>query len=382
MEYDNDKIIRPAYRIEIFYWTVLAVFSPVFNSLVFFPNDWKFWPLLLMISLLLLPAYIVYARIILPRVLFPRHYLVFIFSSVNFVILLQLIIYGLYQLFHFQSPLAAKAYFAPTVATVARESLWTILNMCMAIAITFIRKALDEKYLIEDLWKDNINFKLKYLRSQLNPHFLFNTLNSIYSLSLQKSDKTPEVVVRLADIMRYLVDDCNEPRIALDKEIEFIRNYIEIEKIRFQADIRFEVEGETRGVMIEPYLFISFIENGFKHALHSESERPYIYITLTCGGGQVALTVVNNTHMDLETQAKKVQGTGIRNSKLLLELLYPGSYALDIIQTEKKERRKSITRLKNARERLKLLYPDTHTLDVILNHNSFTVSLILNPGAR
>ena len=254
--------------------------------------------------------------------------------------------------------------------------------MCMAIAIAFIRPALDEKYLIDDLRKDNINFKLKYLRSQLNPHFLFNTLNSIYSLSLQKSDKTPEVVVRLADIMRYLVDDCNEPRIALDKEIEFIRNYIEIEKIRFQADIRFEVEGETRGVMIEPYLFISFIENGFKHALHSESERPYIYITLTCGGGQVALTVVNNTHMDLETQAKKVQGTGIRNSKLLLELLYPGSYALDIIQTEKKERRKSITRLKNARERLKLLYPDTHTLDVILSHNSFTVSLILNPGHR
>ena len=98
--------------------------------------------------------------------------------------------------------------------------------------------------LLATLQKDNNNFRLKYLRSQLNPHFLFNTLNSIYSLSLQKSDKTPEVVVKLADLMRYLIYECNEEKVPLDKEIEFIRNYIEIEKIRYNADVRFSVEGE------------------------------------------------------------------------------------------------------------------------------------------
>src|SRR5204863_4235545 len=128
----------------------------------------------------------------------------------------------------------------------------------LATAIPFIKKALDEKDIITVLQKDNTFYKLRYLRAQLNPHFLFNTLNSIYSLSLQKSDKAPDVVVRLADIMRYLIYECNEEKISLDKEIEFIKNYIEIEKIRYKADVRFSVEGETEGIMIEPFLFMSF----------------------------------------------------------------------------------------------------------------------------
>jgi two-component system, LytTR family, sensor kinase len=189
------------------------------------------------------------------------------------------------------------------------------------------------------------------------------------------------VVLKLADIMRYLIDDCNEPKILLDKEIAFIRNYIEIEKIRHQANIRFTVEGETSGVMIEPFLFISFIENGFTHAFNNSFTDPFMFITLKVEPGQVGLTVINNTNIDLETQSKRIDGTGLKNSKSLLEILYPGSYDLQIIQTEQQERQKSILRLKNARERLKLLYPDSHTLDVILGNNVFTVSLILKSPA-
>ena len=113
-------------------------------------------------------------------------------------------------------------------ATVIRESLWIMLNMVLATSISFLKKNFDRTNLIAALEKDNANFKLKYLRSQLNPHFFFNTLNSIYSLSLQKSDKTPEVVVKLADLMRYMIYDCEEEKISLNKEIDFIRNYIDI----------------------------------------------------------------------------------------------------------------------------------------------------------
>jgi LytS/YehU family sensor histidine kinase len=249
--------------------------------------------------------------------------------------------------------------------------------MSLAIAIFFIKQALDEKDELRNVQRDNTFFKLRYLRAQLNPHFLFNTLNSIYSLSLQKSDRTPEVVVKLADIMRYLIEDCNQSKILLTKEIEFIQNYLEIEKIRHKADIRFTVEGQTEGVLIEPLLFISFIENGFKHALDNSYDNSFIYITLKSEPGQITLTVVNNTNIDIETQSKKIQGTGIRNSKNLLELLYPGDYALNIIQTDTQEDRKSVTRIKNAKQRLKSLYPDSHTLDVILSNNAFTVSLII-----
>jgi LytS/YehU family sensor histidine kinase len=197
-------------------------------------------------------------------------------------------------------------------------------------------------------------------------------------LSLQKSDKTPEVVVKLSDLMRYMIYDSNEEKVPLIKEIEFIQNYIEIEKIRYKADVRFTIEGETDGVMIEPFLFISFIENGFKHAFNNSYTDPFIYITLKIEPEQVSLSVVNNTNMDLETQAKRIHGTGIKNSKSILELLYPASHALDIIQTDNQER-KSELRLKHARERLEALYPDSHTLDVILSKNAFTVSLIIKP---
>jgi two-component system LytT family sensor kinase len=249
--------------------------------------------------------------------------------------------------------------------------------MNLSLLAFHIRQSIEQKEELQLAKKESSFFQLRYLRAQLNPHFLFNTLNSIYSLSLQKSDRAPEVVVRLADIMRYLIYECDEESIPLDKEIDFIRNYIEIEKIRHQADIRLTVEGNTSGVRIEPFLFISFIENSFKHAMDHSFSEPFIYITIKIGSGQITLNVINSTDADLEMQAKRINGKGIAHSRSLLELLYPKSFDLDIIQTQKDENRTSRLRLHNARERLESLYPDSHTLDVILNKSSFTVSLIL-----
>src|SRR5260221_106713 len=229
----------------------------------------------------------------------------------------------------YRSP-AARAYFTLHGATIAREGWWTAVNMALSIAIFYVRKADDDKDMLVVMKKENAFYQLRYLRSQLNPHFLFNTLNSIYSLALQKSDKAPEVVVKLADIMRYLIYECNEEKIPLNKEIEFIRNYIEIERLRYQADIRLTVEGFTDDIMIEPFLFISFIENGFKHALDNSFSEPFIYITLKIEPGQIVLNVINSTNADLETQAKqRMSGKGIANSSSLLELLYPDAYQLD-----------------------------------------------------
>lgn len=377
MEYDNDRIIKPVYNIEIFYWVLLILMNPLVNGVTFFLLDWQMWIVLPIVSLAVFPAYLLYSRL-MGAFFIQRRFVFFVLGSIFCFLIIQTFLFAVYSvILKIASYPAALSYFSYHFNTILRESIWTIINMSMAIAIFFIKQALDEKDELRNIQRDNAFFKLRYLRAQLNPHFLFNTLNSIYSLSLQKSDKTPEVVIKLADIMRYLVEECDQPKILLTKEIEFIQNYLEIEKVRHTADIRFEVEGETGGVMIEPFLFISFIENGFKHALDNAFDKSFIYITLKSGPGQIALTVVNNTNIDIETQAKKIQGTGIRNSKSLLDLLYPGDYALNIIQTETLEQKKSFTRIKNARERLKSLYPDSHTLDVILSNNAFTVSLII-----
>jgi LytS/YehU family sensor histidine kinase len=378
MEYDNDRIKRPTSRGELTAWAAFIAISPLVCAVTAFATSPDIWPALLVVSILMFPIYFFYSRLI-GTVFWARGRQggAFLLTILTFLIAhaLLLSIYFIIRLFPL-TPLETK-WFSPSTPTLARESVWILVNLVLAIAILHIRRSIDERDALNLALKDNTFFKLKYLRAQMNPHFLFNTLNSIYSLSMQQSQKTPEVVVRLADIMRYLIYECDEEKIPLDKEIEFIRNYIEIEKIRHNADIRFTVEGLTAGIMIEPFLFISFVENGFKHAMDNTFSDPFIYITLRVGDGQIVLNVINSTSAGLHETAKKMSGKGIANSRSLLEILYPDAYELDIIQTEKEENRNSQLRIRNARERLESLYPDNHTLNVILSKSAFTVSLVI-----
>jgi two-component system LytT family sensor kinase len=378
MEYDNDRLRKRTPRIEVFYWVLLALLSPVMDCITILPTDIPGWFLALLVSGISFPLYLVYSHVMGTMFLFHKWKLLPALMHLLSFCVIGVFILTLYSLLlKFGLRPVERAYLSLTAHTILRVSWWVAVNMSLSIAIFYIRQSIDEKSLLQDVKKESSFFQLRYLRAQLNPHFLFNTLNSIYSLSLQKSDRAPEVVVRLADIMRYLIYECDEESIPLDKEIEFIRNYIEIEKIRHTADIRLTVEGNTSGVRIEPFLFISFIENGFKHAMDHSFGEPFIYITVKTGNGQLTLNVINSMEADLETQAKRINGKGIAHSRSLLELLYPSAYDLDIIQTQKDESRTSQLRLRNARERLETLYPDSHTLDVILNKSSFTVSLIL-----
>lgn len=378
MEYDNDRIIKVTYKNELYCWILFAVISPMLNSISSFPHQKPAWWLLLTVSLLILPLYILYSRIIVPKFLFTRNWMLYGAFTMAFFLVILALIFLLYRISLLYDHDPWTYYFSYSTSSVVRESSWIIINICLAIGIAYMRVKLDEEEKMGTLRKENNFYKLRYFRTQLNPHFLFNTLNSIYSLSLNNTAKTPEVIIRLSDIMRFLIYECNEEKIPIEKEIEFIRNYIEIERIRYDADIQFTVEGNTAGVMIEPFLFISFIENGFKHAIDTSFAKPFIYITLKVSQYQIVFNVINNTSLELEAQAKKIRGKGLENSKSVLELLYPEGYALDIIQTEKKERKESKSRLKNAQERLQRLYPDTHTLDIILSNNTFTVSLIFN----
>jgi sensor histidine kinase YesM len=378
MEYDNDRLRRRTTRTETVCWVLVGLLSPVTDTFaILHHNVAGFVPLV--ISGITFPLYLLYAYLLGTPFISrrPRTFPILLFGlsllAIGFLIL------TMYSVIFNPNAKGAllMTYVSLNTYTIYRVFGWVTVNMSLSLLAFNIGRSIDQNDELQTAKKESSFFQLRYLRAQLNPHFLFNTLNSIYSLSLQKSDRAPEVVVRLADIMRYLIYECDEETIPLDKEIDFIRNYIEIEKIRHQADIRLTVEGATAGVRIEPFLFISFIENSFKHAMDNSFKEPFIYITVKVGNGQITLNVINSTDADLELQAKRINGKGIAHSRSLLELLYPKSFDLDIIQTEKDESRTSQLRLRNARERLETLYPDSHTLDVILNKSSFTVSLIL-----
>ena len=321
MEYDNDRIVPGTHRAEIICWAAVAGLPVLLNGLGSFPEDGRAWLALAITSLISLPLYMLFSRLAVPRFLFGRKYVVFIACTAGLALMAFGLVFLLFNWTDGWVPDNRKNYFAFSGWSIAREMAWVALNTFFAVFIAQFRRRLDEKHTLAVIEKELEYYKIRYFRTQLNPHFLFNTLNSIYSMSLQQKERTPEVVVRLADIMRFLIYECNEDKIPLDREIEFIRNYIEIEKIRYDADIRFSIDGDTTGVMIEPFLFISFIENGFKHAIDNSFAKPFIYISLTVRAGELRLTVINNTSLEIESQAKKILGKGLTNSKAVLDLL-------------------------------------------------------------
>ncbi len=184
------------------------------------------------------------------------------------------------------------------------------------------------------LTTQSIQTELRFLKSQINPHFLFNTLNNLYALTLKKSDKAPEIVLKLSEIMRYMLYECNEKRVLLTKEIQYIHNYLDLERLRQTgaADIRFTSEGKISDQMVAPLLFVPFLENSFKHGLnHHVQGGGFVRLHLTVRGDDLEFYIENSKAEGLPRQEHpRSGGIGLTNVRQRLEILYPGSYNLQI----------------------------------------------------
>lgn len=178
--------------------------------------------------------------------------------------------------------------------------------------------------------KEKIAAELKALKAQINPHFLFNTLNNLYSLSIEKSDKAPDVIVKLSDLMSYILYDCKVEEVALKNEMDFISNYLELEKNRFEdrVEINFQKEIDNPSLQIAPLLFIPFIENAFKHGFSSGKNR--IDILWQCREGIINFSIENNANQYEAESDNYKKGVGIENVKRRLELLYPKNHSVKI----------------------------------------------------
>jgi len=185
----------------------------------------------------------------------------------------------------------------------------------------------------KDLETQRMQSEIKFLKSQINPHFLFNTLNSLYALTLKKSDKAPEIVIKLSEMMRYMLYECNERRVPLQKEVNYIENYLALEKLRQsgQSDIQFKVEGQITDQTIAPLLFVPFLENSFKHGLNHQINEGYMHVTMKVLDEKLLLRVLNSkpNHSSLPIQNQN-GGIGLVNVRRRLSLLYPNQYKLDI----------------------------------------------------
>jgi len=178
--------------------------------------------------------------------------------------------------------------------------------------------------------------EVSYLKAQINPHFLFNTLNSLYALSLEKSDETPDAILKLSSIMRYVVTESSNDFVTLNKEMKYIEDYVDLQKLRMvdSTNFNFYKEGDFNQNKIAPLILIPFIENAFKYGLNPE-KISLITINITIKDGLLLLNVSNSKTVKNVHEKQKTE-TGLENTLLRLNYLYPDKHTLTIKQTEEK----------------------------------------------
>ena len=180
---------------------------------------------------------------------------------------------------------------------------------------------------------------MKFLKSQISPHVLFNNLNNIYSYALEGSSKTPQMILKLSELMRYMLDDAREKWVSLQKEIDYLRDYIELQKIRLEdrGDVRFEVEGNLENKQIAPLLLVAFVENSFKHGMSVSGEKIFIRIKVRVEDGKLYFSAVNSHSQNVNSSdISDEKGIGLDNVRKRLELLYSTRHRLQVEQDEER----------------------------------------------
>jgi len=210
-----------------------------------------------------------------------------------------------------------------------------ILAFALSSALRLMMEWLKTERERQDMESEKLTSELAFLKSQINPHFLFNTLNNICSLARKKSDSTEEAIIRLSQIMRYMLQDSKDEKVSLAREVEYLQSYIELQKMRLpgQVKVDFTVEGNPELVSIEPLLLIPFVENAFKHGV-SYQEESEIGIRLACTGNSVAFHVINRVVRSQGERIEQGSGIGLKNVMRRLELLYPGRHRLEALESE------------------------------------------------
>ncbi|MBT3243811.1 MAG: sensor histidine kinase [Bacteroidetes bacterium] len=289
-------------------WRIHTLYTTGFTLVAFYFSFWLISPYVLL------------------NKVFIKNFLVFLFGA-------SLIMVMKISGYHILNPLLENIYEQHQLLSVAfliADSTNTSLIMAIAILIRISMNYYMEKQLKADLVLQQHSTELALLKAQINPHFFFNTLNNIYSLVYKKSDDAPEALLKLSEIMRYMLYETKTDLVPLEKELVHLENYLELEKLRVKdpSFISYKTKGDIKGIFVPPLLLLSFVENAFKHGKR-KVDNPGIIIRLRVGIDELDFTVINYTLDNLPAKKQK-EGIGLQNVSRRLELLYPDSHDLEI----------------------------------------------------
>lgn len=281
-------------------------------------------------------------RVLIPRLFEQKRYGAYLLSVLATLVGGAFLIAGLYRLVYLGGigggirvgplrPFVLVVFFIQTAVFVIASSLLHFVKEW----VVFKDAALE----LAELERKKLEAELLALRAQINPHFLFNALNNIYALSLDASPKTPDIILKLSDLMRYILYECRTPRVDLEKELAFVENYLEVERLRVSDDVEvcFNTVGHLAGQQVAPLLFMPLIENAFKHGVGSQVDGAFVHILMQYDQpDQLTFEIENSKEAALVRYDADdpYHGVGLTNVRKRLQLLYPEAHTFDIQDTE------------------------------------------------
>ncbi len=218
--------------------------------------------------------------------------------------------------------------FTDTILLMIIYGIYTLLTALLKLSRSWFK--------IKELEKENTELELNTLRFQINPHFLLNSLNSIYALALKKSDATPEVILKLSRMLKHILYGEVDNKISLQHEVNYLNHYVELQKLRFteNADIRFNAKGDFKNQVIAPLILITFFENSFKHGVSGKINGAYAHFDLNFSDNKLNLMAENSKGKNNNTPGGG--GIGLENVKKRLDLLYKDKHSLEIKEDDSK----------------------------------------------
>jgi two-component system, LytTR family, sensor kinase len=335
------KRLPTRYYRHIAFWLVryFFLFQMIFCSMYFFLNlnVWKCLNRGLTLSLYLVLAEIIFTYLIVYWLIptFFKLHKIFFITGLIFLSALLVIAESPIYIYWFQLQKLPRYSFV-----LIWECVMIITTMSHEICGLFIACRLFKNYYLkmeerETLIAENTHAEMQLLKAQVHPHFLFNTLNNIYSFALRKSPDAGGLVLKLSDTLKYMINDCEAPFVPLEKELKLIQDYIGLEKVRYgeRLDMDVEIKGDYKSKLIVPLLLIPFVENTFKHGASKMLKQPWIKLKIIIAGNKFFMQINNNKPLKAFSGNGK-NGIGLKNVQKRLELLYPGKHELIIKQTE------------------------------------------------
>ncbi|OCX54286.1 hypothetical protein BEL04_08490 [Mucilaginibacter sp. PPCGB 2223] len=329
---------------EALYLFVVCILIPLFIGLQIF--DKFSWTIgLVIVTAFSLPSIILFYRWVLPVIFDKKRYW------------LSLILFPAYiVIYELNERLAAIAVIhMPFIPAQYRHNLqmaspttfsghwlnqtvsYTCLMLLANTSLYVVLRLFKNQHKLYTLENDKLKLELTHLKLQVQPHFFFNTLNNLYSLSVQGSPKTSPMIADLSAIMRYVLYESQQEQVLLQKEVDFMKSYIELERIRHDNPeiIDFAIQGDTSHILIEPLLFLPLIENAFKHSLAKDIPGKYVKVVLAADDDELIFQITNPVLQSQSTVVvPETGGIGLKNVKKRIELLYPGRHQFDISTDE------------------------------------------------